>query len=273
VRVIAVQSDGSRMDCCDEDTTHVWVRVLAWSPRRAFLTGAGPFTQAAGVPAAELAGWVFLAELDLDAIPENDDTAGERLEWPGLRVAPPVPGGWVEGPAGGHQPEKIRAASLLPAGGPEFDGERARLLASALAPGVTEYTSLVFEGDPASKARPRFTKEGRVYKTDEDTAAEAATAWHLRRAFRQPWTGNLALGCVLFRPNRQRIDTDNLIKHICDAGNGIGWIDDAQFTAKYGVLELDAERPRTIVVVARHVSSLDRSNVAKKPRAARRKAR
>ncbi|MEC3995242.1 RusA family crossover junction endodeoxyribonuclease [Actinacidiphila sp. DG2A-62] len=166
----------------------------------------------------------------------------------------------------GGSAETPTAASLLPAGGRELDQERARRLAAVLAPGVREYKVLVFDGDPAAKARPRFSKGGQVYKTDEDTAAEQRTAWHLRRSFRQPWTGNLALGCVLFRPNRQRIDTDNLIKHICDAGNGIGWIDDAQFTAKYGVLELDAEHPRTVVVVVRHVSSLDRFNVAAKPR-------
>jgi hypothetical protein len=39
----------------------------------------------------------FLAELDLDNPPGNDDTAGERLEWPGLRPAPPVPAEWIGG--------------------------------------------------------------------------------------------------------------------------------------------------------------------------------
>lgn len=258
MRVIAVQDDGARMDCCDEDTAHVWVRVLAWSPRRAFLTGAGPFAEAAGVPADELGGRVFLAELDLDAIPENDDTAGERLEWPGLKVAPDV--GVRPAPA------KITAASLLPAGGPELDKERARLLVGALAPGVTEYTALVMRGDPASKARPRFGN-GRTYKTAADTAAETTTGWSLRRSFRRPWSGNLALACVFFRPDRQRIDVDNMVKHVADAGNGIAWLDDAQITAVYGVAELDAAHPRTLVVVARHVSSLDRSDlVGKMPR-------
>ncbi|MFE4796160.1 RusA family crossover junction endodeoxyribonuclease [Streptomyces sp. NPDC056708] len=96
VRVLAV-SEGQQLDCCDEDTAHVWVRVMAWSPRRAFLTGASPFAEAAGVPAAALAGRVFLAELDLDAVPENDDTSGERLEWPGLRLAPEIPEQWMSG--------------------------------------------------------------------------------------------------------------------------------------------------------------------------------
>jgi Holliday junction resolvase RusA-like endonuclease len=163
------------------------------------------------------------------------------------------------------------ASSLLPAGGRDLDQERARRLASVIAPGVRDFKVLVLPGDPAAKARPRFTKAGQTYKTDADTAAEARTGWKLRAAFRQPWTGNLAIAAVFFRQDRQRIDTDNLIKHVCDAGNGIAWIDDAQITAAYGVVELDAEHPRTVLVVARHVSSLDRSDVAVKPRRAPRK--
>lgn len=94
LRVIAVDLDGVPMDCEDTDTAHVWVRVLAWSPRRAYLTGAAPFAAAAGCDPADLTGRVFLARLNLDAPPSTDDTAGERLEWPGLREAPPLPKEW-----------------------------------------------------------------------------------------------------------------------------------------------------------------------------------
>ncbi|MFF5655275.1 hypothetical protein [[Kitasatospora] papulosa] len=93
VTVLAV-GDGGPLDCCDEDTAHVWVRVTAWSPRRAFLTGAAPFAAASGTPAAELVGVRFLADLDLDDPPGNTDTAGERLQWPNLRQAPPLPDEW-----------------------------------------------------------------------------------------------------------------------------------------------------------------------------------
>lgn len=153
------------------------------------------------------------------------------------------------------------AASLLPAGGRDADRERARLIAAALAPGVQDYRVLVLDGVPHSKERPRFDKQGRAYKSPVDAAAEEKTAWKLRPAFRQPLTGNLAVGCVFFRPNRQRIDKDNLLKHVLDAGNGIAWVDDAQVTAGYQVIELDIENPRTLLVVTRHVSSMDRSNV------------
>lgn len=153
------------------------------------------------------------------------------------------------------------AGSLLPAGGREQDQERARLLAAVLAPGAEDVKSLVWGGEPPSKSRPRFA-EGRTYKDPADEAAEAKTGWNLRRLFRQPWTGNLAVGLVFFRPDRRRIDVDNMIKHVLDAGNGIGWVDDHQVTALYGVAELDAQFPRTLLVVTRHVSSLDRSPAA-----------
>ncbi|MFD6935300.1 RusA family crossover junction endodeoxyribonuclease [Streptomyces goshikiensis] len=159
---------------------------------------------------------------------------------------------------------------FLPVGGQDRDRERARLLAEVLAPGATDVKVIVLGGPPASKTRPRFTKDGRPYKTDTDTAAEERSAWQLRAQFRRPWTGNLAIGCVFFRPDQQRIDVDNMLKHVCDAGNGIAWEDDAQITAVYGVAELDAVKPRTLLVVTRHLSSLDRSTAAPR-RPARRK--
>lgn len=93
VTVIAVD-EGGRLDCCDEETAHVWVRVTVWSPRRAFLTGAAPFVEASGRKADGLVGLRFFADLDLDNLPSNVDTDGERLEWPGLALCPPIPDEW-----------------------------------------------------------------------------------------------------------------------------------------------------------------------------------
>ncbi|WP_371097169.1 hypothetical protein [Streptomyces sanglieri] len=93
--VIAVE-EGIRLDCCDEDTAHVWVTVLGWSPRRAYLTGATPFVEASGKKAANLAGERFTARLDLNNPPSNEDTNGERLEWPELALRPPIPAEWLD---------------------------------------------------------------------------------------------------------------------------------------------------------------------------------
>ena len=122
--------------------------------------------------------------------------------------------------------------------------------------------STVIPGTPASKSRPRFGRGGHAYTSAESRAAEERTAAHFRAFVTMPFTGNVALGCVFFRPNRQRIDTDNLIKHVCDAANGILWLDDSQVTAVMGIAEFDPENPRTIVVVGQHVSSLARGSDA-----------
>lgn len=89
VSVEAVMLGQLKMGCCDEETDHVWVTVLTWSGRRAYLTGASPFVKAAGRPAAELDGLHFYATLPMDP-PPADPEPGELLEWPELELAPPI---------------------------------------------------------------------------------------------------------------------------------------------------------------------------------------
>lgn len=139
----------------------------------------------------------------------------------------------------------------------EGDRVRAERLLELLAPGASPSWGTVLVGEPHSKARPRFSKDGHAYKDPADAEAEQATRWRLRQFFRRgPLTGNVALGCVFFRSTRREIDGDNMLKHVCDAGNGILWLDDSQVTAKYGGIELDTDRPRTILVLAPHVSTM-----------------
>ncbi len=128
-----------------------------------------------------------------------------------------------------------------------------------LAPDEETAWGTVLAGEPHSKARPRFNKEGRAYKDPADAEAERATKDRMRLWWRRPpLTGNVALGCVFHRSSRQEIDGDNLLKHVCDAGNGLLWVDDSQVTAKYAEIQLDPERPRTVLVIAPHVSTMRR---------------
>lgn len=137
------------------------------------------------------------------------------------------------------------------------DRERAERIREFLAPGAAQSWGTVIVGEPHSKSRPRFSNDGRAYRDPADAEAESTTKWRLRRWFRQPpLGGNLALGCVFFRSSMQLIDGDNMLKHICDAGNGILWVDDSQVTAKFAAVELDREHPRTVLVVAPHVSTM-----------------
>lgn len=140
----------------------------------------------------------------------------------------------------------------------DSDFDRACELYERIASGGTDEFMVftVIPGPPPSKARHRTRRNGFTYTDPVAKAAEAATADHLRRLVPEPYTGNVALGCVFYRHDRQRIDTDNMLKHVCDAANKILWDDDSQITAVMGITEYDPENPRTIVVIGRHASTM-----------------
>ncbi|WP_433662525.1 RusA family crossover junction endodeoxyribonuclease [Nocardia sp. CA-128927] len=117
---------------------------------------------------------------------------------------------------------------------------------------------IVIPGEPHPKRRPRLGNR-RAYTAEDDLHAEARTGWLLSQAIPAPLTGNIAMTCIFFRRTRRIVDADNLLKHVCDAGNRILWRDDSQCTAKLGVIELDRANPRTVVLLGTHRSSLVRS--------------
>lgn len=140
--------------------------------------------------------------------------------------------------------------------GPDFT--RALDLAAAVAADTDSMSMLVMEGTPTSKKRPRVLRSGRTYSPSQ--VEEERLAWLLKARRWPKRTGNLAVGAIFYRPNHQRIDVDNMLKLVLDAGTKAGlWVDDAQITALLGVVEYDKENPRTVLVVAEHRSSLDRS--------------
>ncbi|QKY78924.1 RusA-like Holliday junction resolvase [Mycobacterium phage Rebel] len=125
--------------------------------------------------------------------------------------------------------------------------------------------TLTIPGNPYSKSRPRFTRNGHTFHDPKDKNAERATAVYLRATVRRPYTGNVALACVFYRDTLRRIDADNLLKHVCDAANGVLWLDDCQATAITAIVELDRERPRTVLAVAPHASAMVRDYSKPKP--------
>lgn len=92
VSIIAVE-EGAKLDCCDEEQFHVWVRVITWSGRRAYLTGASPFLKAVGETVIEdvsqLVDAHFYADLPSEPPPAMPEP-GEHLEWPHLELTPPI---------------------------------------------------------------------------------------------------------------------------------------------------------------------------------------
>jgi Holliday junction resolvase RusA-like endonuclease len=130
-----------------------------------------------------------------------------------------------------------------------------RVLTEILFPQSDWVKSGVFVGNPDSKARPRLGK-GRVYSPS--AKAETALAWEMRTVFPEKLVGNIGVACVFFRSNRQRIDADNMLKHVMDAATGVIWKDDSQVTAQAGFVEYDPAAPRTIIAIGQHNSSLTR---------------
>ncbi len=137
-----------------------------------------------------------------------------------------------------------------------------RLLAALRAMGCPQEgvaTFLIIEGEPWSKMRARHAVRGRhamTYQPQEDSQAEARTGRQIRKAVHEPLTGNVAVAAIFYQSDRRTHDYDNFLKHIGDAGNGIGWLDDCQITAGLGIIELDADNPCTVLAIAPHKSSM-----------------
>jgi Holliday junction resolvase RusA-like endonuclease len=108
---------------------------------------------------------------------------------------------------------------------------------------------------PRGKGRPRFGR-GHVFTDPETRAAEDQIAWAAKAAGAKQLSGAIMLSIVAtFRPSMtestkakgkailgpflKRPDSDNIIKLVCDALNGVAWVDDAQvygmqFSKVYG---------------------------------------
>lgn len=118
----------------------------------------------------------------------------------------------------------------------------------------------VFPGNPVSKHRARFSKAN-VYSAPGQKEAELTLGWAFRAAVSKPFRGNVAVGCIFFRQTQQPVDVDNLLKHVLDSAKGIAFLDDRQVTSLAGMLEYDADRPRTVIVIGRHSSSMVRDTI------------
>lgn len=138
-----------------------------------------------------------------------------------------------------------------------IDRSRARGLILALAPDLTDLRGTIVPGEPRSQARPRTPRGGGpVYKLPEDRTAERRTATFLRQTWARPLVGNLAVVCIFYRSTLRTVDSDNLLKHVYDAGQGVVWVNDRQITGGAQLIELDREHPRTVIAVCRHQSTM-----------------
>lgn len=115
---------------------------------------------------------------------------------------------------------------------------------------------VTYEGLPVSKARARFNPASgrRPYTPTRTVEYEQSLAWKIRLALgsREPDAeSRFGLRCVFYRPTRQRIDCDNLIKAVSDAATGLVWKDDSQVLEVIGRLFLAADRPHVEFAIYR----------------------
>lgn len=123
---------------------------------------------------------------------------------------------------------------------------------------------LVVDGAPVSKSRARWNrKTGRTYTPAETVQAERALAARFRKVLGNVTLGgSIAIVAIFFRPNFQRIDADNLMKLVMDSATlAKVWHDDCYVTAQASFMEMDRERPRTVIAFCQTESSLDRARM------------
>lgn len=120
--------------------------------------------------------------------------------------------------------------------------------------------AFIHPGEPVSKSRARFTRGGRVYTPKRTAASEQSLADAFTQSLRgRTLGGNVAIVAVFYRVTHQRIDADNLMKLVMDAGTRAhAWKDDSQVTAQAAVIELDAENPRTLIAFSTTESTMVR---------------
>lgn len=125
--------------------------------------------------------------------------------------------------------------------------------------GLRAATVVVHDGDPRPKPRPRHGQR-RTYSPPELIAAERALATRIRAAVRGiRREGNVAVAAIFYRSTRRKVDGDNLMKLALDAATAAGaWWDDCQITTQAAWVELDPERPRTVLAICDATSTLER---------------
>ncbi len=184
----------------------------------------------------------------------------------------------------GHQTEQtlaVASGTRLPApradqGGSERSGispleaRRAALLLQDLRLGGPPAWWICFEleGEPIPKGRPRafVGRSGKLafYSPADTREAERALGELFRHELRRkgleaPLSGPLALVAFFYRSTMRRVDDDNLRKLVLDGATRAGvWHDDDQVTAGAQLIELDRERPRTLIALCPHDSSMQR---------------
>lgn len=136
-------------------------------------------------------------------------------------------------------------------------------------PPLDEGLKLVIEGTPVGKQRPRYDRRhSRMYTPNKTHNYEQAIALTFKSKYphHKPYTGPVLLTVIAYMPipksypkykrvemAKERVlhtktpDWDNIAKVVCDALNGLAWVDDRQVMGQ--VFKLYSDRPRLEVYI------------------------
>lgn len=129
-----------------------------------------------------------------------------------------------------------------------------------LPPGVV---SFVHEGTPIPAERVRYNPKAKTFfkgSRSREAGADMLYAFRVALNRRRPLADTVAMVAIFYLADRRRKDTDNLLKLVMDAGTKARvWLDDSQVIAQAVFLELDRERPRTVVALCPCVGTLSKA--------------
>ena len=105
-------------------------------------------------------------------------------------------------------------------------------------------SSLIIEGEPIAKARPRLGANGNIYTPKTSKDYENMIAWCAKQLPR--FEGGLLVEATFYcSPHRRMPDLDNLIKSLLDGlQKGGVFEDDVQVVEIYARRRLDKAKPR-----------------------------
>ena len=106
-------------------------------------------------------------------------------------------------------------------------------------------------GEPVSKGRPRFAKDGGVYTPAVTKAAEEAIGWKFLQAFPGHELIDQPIAIILrfYMSGNRRCDTDNLSKLFLDSANMVIWTDDYLVWSIWAERHTDPSKPRTEITI------------------------
>lgn len=118
------------------------------------------------------------------------------------------------------------------------------------------------DGKPIAKQSTRFDGHGRAHTPPRVKAWQEQVSIAARQAvqFHQPISGPVAMKLTFVLPDNHRVDLDNLSKAVCDALNGVIYLDDSQVVNLHlvKVVVKNAPSPGVFVEVAPGTASGDR---------------